>query len=86
MPGKYVEKKLDMAEKNNPVLYEKEALTFEQQADRLLERGLIAKRDELIQRLKAVSYYRLSGYLHPFREPEADNFKKDTNPGQKLRY
>lgn len=68
-----------MADKEDLVLYEKEALTFEQQADRLLKRGLIAKRAELIQRLEAVSYYRLSGYLHPFREPEADTFRKGTH-------
>lgn len=54
--------------------YVKEPLTFEEQADRLIARGLEADRDELIKRLSAVSYYRLSGYLYPFREPESDNY------------
>ena len=57
--------------------YDKPALTFEEQADRLLGRGLIADRDLLIKRLHAVSYYRLSGYLHPFRQPD-DTFLPGT--------
>jgi len=40
--------------------YLKPALTFEAQADQLIARGLEADRTELIQRLSAVSYYRLS--------------------------
>jgi abortive infection bacteriophage resistance protein len=55
------------------VIYTKKPLTLEQQADRLLGRGLVADRDELIARLKVVNYYRLSGYLHPFRQPD-DSF------------
>ncbi|HTX99162.1 MAG TPA: hypothetical protein VMG09_04005 [Bacteroidota bacterium] len=39
---------------------EKPALTFEQQADLLLSRGLIADKTTLIKRLEAVNYYRLS--------------------------
>lgn len=58
--------------------YEKEALSFEAQADRLLERGLIADRDELIQRLSSVSYYRLSGYLYPYRQEGSDSFREGT--------
>ncbi|TAE78283.1 MAG: Abi family protein [Verrucomicrobia bacterium] len=50
--------------------YGKLPLTFEEQADRLLGRGLVANRDELITRLAAVNYYRLSGYLYPFRRPD----------------
>ena len=68
-----------MAEKEAPVLYEKEALTFEEQADRLLERGLTAGKADLIRRLEAVSYYRLSGYLYPFRQPKTEAFKNGTN-------
>ncbi|MGH7971899.1 MAG: Abi family protein, partial [Limisphaerales bacterium] len=50
------------------------------QADLLLTRGLWGiSRPDLVARLKAVSYYRLSGYLHPFRQRDAsgkvlDNF------------
>lgn len=62
--------------------YLKTALSFADQADRLLGRGLVADRAELIARLEAVSYYRLSAYWHTFRIPG------DTNdalvPGTKL--
>lgn len=57
--------------------YEKEPLTYEEQADRLLGRGLIADRDELITRLAAVNYYRLSGYLYPFRQRD-DSYSPGT--------
>jgi abortive infection bacteriophage resistance protein len=50
--------------------YTKPSLTPEQQADLLLSRGLIAERPLLVQRLSAVSYYRLSGYCFPFRKPD----------------
>ena len=50
--------------------YTKPPLTFKQQADQLLTRGLLADRDELISRLKSVNYYRLSGYWYPFRNPD----------------
>ncbi|HEY5743339.1 MAG TPA: Abi family protein [Chryseolinea sp.] len=49
------------------MIYAKNALTLEQQADQLMTRGLVADRNELIGRLKVVNYYRLSGYLYPFR-------------------
>lgn len=57
--------------------YAKAALTFEQQAGKLLGRGLVADRSALINRLKAVNYYRLSGYLYPFRNPD-DTFRSGT--------
>lgn len=57
--------------------YQKPALSFEQQADLLLSRGLEADREQLIRRLKATSYFRLSGYLFPFRKTEAG----DLGPG-----
>ncbi len=47
--------------------YSKPPLTFAQQADLLMKRGLLANRGELIARLGQVNYYRLSGYLFPFR-------------------
>lgn len=59
------------------MIYDKDPLTFEQQAHRLLDRGLIADRDELITRLSAVNYYRLTGYLYPFRKPD-DTFLPGT--------
>jgi len=48
--------------------YLKPALTYSEQADLLLSRGLIAERTLLIERLSSVNYYRLSGYLHTFRK------------------
>lgn len=50
--------------------YTQPALSFEQQADRLLQRGLQADRARLIETLSRVSYYRLSAYWHPFRQPD----------------
>lgn len=50
--------------------YGKLPLSYEAQADRLLNRGLVADRDELVRRLSEVNYYRLSGYLYPFRQPD----------------
>ncbi len=48
--------------------YEKPALSFEDQAQRLLNRGLIApNKSVLIQRLSVVNYYRLSAYWYPFK-------------------
>ena len=54
--------------------YKKPPLTFEQQADLLISRGLIADRDELIYYLNHVSYYRLSAYLYPYRNSD-DTYK-----------
>jgi abortive infection bacteriophage resistance protein len=54
------------------VIYDKNHLTLEKQADRLIERGLTADRQELISRLRVVNYYRLTGYLHPFRVRDAE--------------
>ncbi len=47
--------------------------TFEEQADRLISRNLIAEKEELISRLQAVNYYRLTGYLYSFRETIIDS-------------
>jgi abortive infection bacteriophage resistance protein len=67
------------------MIYSKEALSLEEQADRLIGRGLVADRDELIGRLKVVNYYRLSGYLYPFRIRNASGKAGDTfEPGTNL--
>lgn len=58
--------------------YTKPALTFTDQADLLLKRGLIAPdKQAIIEKLHVVSYYRLSAYWHPFRQPD-DTFKPGT--------
>ena len=53
--------------------YLKPALPFPEQADLLLRRGLMADRDTLIERLRAVNYYRLSAYWYTFRTPGDPN-------------
>ena len=47
--------------------YTKPWLSYEQQADRLIARGLLCDRQVLIRRLTDVGYYRLSGYLYIFK-------------------
>lgn len=60
--------------------YIKSALTFEEQAKLLLSRGLIADKGELIQYLSQVNYYRLSGYLYPFKlSTEEENYIDGTS-------
>jgi len=58
--------------------YDKPPKTFEEQADLLLGRGLIADRALPIQRLRATSYFRLAGYLHPFRGSASDRYQPGT--------
>lgn len=51
--------------------YTKPSLTFAQQAQRLIARGLIVSdQNLLLDRLSAVSYYRLSAYWYPFKQPD----------------
>ena len=50
--------------------YTKPSLTFSEQADLLIRRGLEATHEEIIANLQAVSYYRLSAYWYPFRQPD----------------
>ena len=58
--------------------YTKPALTFPDQADLLLKRGLVApSKQAIIEKLQAVSYYRLSAYWYPFRQPD-DTLKPGT--------
>ena len=61
------------------VKYTKPPLTYEQQADQLLSRGLVADKAELVAKLTAVSYYRLSAYWYPFKQPD-----NSFTPGTKL--
>ena len=58
--------------------YAKPALAFSDQADLLLKRGLVAPdKQVLIEKLRAVNYYRLSAYWHPFRQSD-DTLKPGT--------
>lgn len=62
--------------------YTKPPLSFKDQAQQLLNRGLVGHQPTMIQRLQVVNYYRLSGYWYPFRQsnpsrnlPPLDDFK-----------
>lgn len=57
--------------------YLKKALTYEERADLLISRGFKCDRGTLIAHLEAISYYRLSGYLYPYRNDD-DSFKAGT--------
>jgi abortive infection bacteriophage resistance protein len=53
------------------VEYTKPWLSLEQQVDRLAARGVdVGDRDHAAAVLKAVGYYRLTGYLYPFHESQ----------------
>jgi abortive infection bacteriophage resistance protein len=66
------------------MIYSKPTLSFEDQANLLIARGLGGiTQPTLVDRLKAVNYYRLSGYLYQFRQQDsagnpADNFLTGT--------
>ena len=50
------------------VRYTKPPLTFEQQLDQLIDRGLsVPDRQVALHALERISYYRLSGYWRPFK-------------------
>jgi len=54
--------------------YTKPALSFEQQAQRLIDRGLVVQEKiELIRHLSGVNYYRLSAYWYPFKQIDPVN-------------
>jgi abortive infection bacteriophage resistance protein len=53
-----------------PLRFTKPATTYEQQADLILGRGMIADRAVLVRRLQSVGYYRLCAYWHPFKQPD----------------
>lgn len=56
------------------VEYQKPWLSYEEQADRLEGRGLVFDRDDLIEHLADVGYYRLSGYWYIFKKtPEGED-------------
>jgi abortive infection bacteriophage resistance protein len=57
--------------------YTKPALGFEQQAELLIKRGLIVdKKEDLIDFLSRVNYYRLSGYSYTFKVIDPDDGKE----------
>ena len=59
--------------------YTKPPLDFSQQTQLLLARGLQANAVDLHSFLEQVNYYRLSGYLYPYRKNNSDNFIDGTS-------
>ena len=58
------------------------ALSFEQQAERLLERGFIApNKEELTQRLGVNNHYRLSAHWYPFKWVNVTTREERLAPG-----
>jgi abortive infection bacteriophage resistance protein len=57
--------------------YAKPSLTFEEQADLIINRGMICEKEALISHLQNVGYYRLSGYWFDFRNTDG-SFKSGT--------
>lgn len=58
--------------------YTKRPLTFSEQVQQLMGRGLQGDPDIMRDRLQSVNYYRLSGYLYPYRDGESDNYVQGT--------
>lgn len=58
------------------VAYQKPLLTFRQQAEQLIARGMQGNVATIEQRLRMVNYYRLSGYFYFFREHQGPNRHK----------
>lgn len=62
--------------------YTKPPLSFEDQAKLLIKRGLIVPDEaELISYLSNVNYYRLSGYLYPFKQIDPLTGEESFYPG-----
>lgn len=58
--------------------YLKKALTYDEQADLLIGRGMVGCRSDIIEHLSKVSYYRLSGYWHSFLSNDGVTFLPNT--------
>lgn len=59
------------------MIFPKGHLSFDEQADRLIGRGMQGDRDLIKARLASVNYYRLTGYWFPFRNTD-DTFRAGT--------
>lgn len=65
--------------------YTKPFLSFDQQALLLQERGMLGDYDVMVEHLKDIGYYRLSGYWHIFKADD-DRFKPGTSFDQVWHY
>jgi abortive infection bacteriophage resistance protein len=63
------------------VKYIESALTIEKQVALLLSKGLQADQGQLAERLRSVSYHRLSGYWHTFRNIDPKSGDWSFHPG-----
>ncbi len=61
--------------------YTKPHLSCAQQADKLINQGLVGNRETIEQTLASVSYYRLSAYWHPFRYTDPQSTATRLLPG-----
>ena len=59
--------------------YNKPSLTYEQQADLIISRGLIADKSDLMCKLKEVNYSRLSAYLDPYFDLATCKYRAGTD-------
>lgn len=58
----------------------KEPKTYEEQIDKLIDRGCsVANRTQAIKILKHANYYRLSAYFLPFKKSDNLTYKTGTN-------
>jgi len=58
--------------------YLKEPITYDEQLDKLIDRGLaVSNRSRALKELRHISYYRLSGYWFPFRTRNAEGDATD---------
>lgn len=60
------------------VPFTKQPKTNEELADLLISRNLVTDRNKAIHLLDSIGYYRLTGYLVPFRTPGTDNYLPGT--------
>lgn len=65
----------EMNANNKKPTFGKPVLTIEGQADLLMERGLAGDRAKLCDILRYVNYYRLTGFLFPFKLQGSENYK-----------
>lgn len=63
----------------------KEFRSYDEQVELLVRRGMdVGDRDEAVDLLRQVSYYRLSGYWYPFREQTSSGRADEFYPGTRL--
>lgn len=67
--------------------YSKPFLTYDEQVDLLIDRGLIVEnRTQALRDLRRLGYYRLSGYWYPFRKRAADHQEGTDTPSDLFHY